>query len=345
MQVDEDPVQSAAPAAASGLVAGESSMQVDEDLAQSAASVSASNFLGQVAGGGSASSTQSVAAATAGSEGASDGISAAVEFAAVGGSSSPSAPCVVAFGSSYADWDPRSLPGLSQPSQQCIKRSQRDMVTMQRDPPPGCFAVADPNRSQVVHCLVAGRVETPYEGGMFYFVLACPDNYPFQPPKVILMTGLGRCRLNPNLYRNGKVCLSILNTWEGPSWSPLSNIATSLMDEKPYHNEPGFEEERYPGHVQAYNDVVQHETLQHAVLGMMDDMEVGRLPEPFRATMDDIFATMFESYQEICEEKAHLDGKPFNDPFAWNQGTFKFKELLRELERAKAKVDARLSAS
>ena len=37
-------------------------------------------------------------------------------------------------------------------------------------------------------------------------------------------------------------------TWSGPSWSPAQSLSSvlisiqSLMNEKPYHNEPGFEQ-------------------------------------------------------------------------------------------------------
>jgi len=57
----------------------------------------------------------------------------------------------------------------------------------------------------------------------------------------------GRVRFNPNLYANGKVCLSTLGTWSGPSWSPALSLAAvlisiqSLMTESPYTNEPGYE--------------------------------------------------------------------------------------------------------
>lgn len=49
-------------------------------------------------------------------------------------------------------------------------------------------------------------------------------------------------RFNPNLYANGKVCLSILGTWDGPSWTPgmtLSSVLLSiqtLLSATPYHN-------------------------------------------------------------------------------------------------------------
>jgi hypothetical protein len=47
------------------------------------------------------------------------------------------------------------------------------------------------------------------------------QDYPQKPPKVqFLTTGGGTVRFNPNLYESGRVCLSLLGTWDGPSWDP-----------------------------------------------------------------------------------------------------------------------------
>ncbi|MEJ1287758.1 ubiquitin-conjugating enzyme E2Z [Cricetulus griseus] len=103
--------------------------------------------------------------------------------------------------------------------------------------------------SKKIHALITGPFDTPYEGGFFLFVFRCPPDYPIHPPRVKLMTtGNNTVRFNPNFYRNGKVCLSILGTWTGPAWSPAQSISSvlisiqSLMTENPYHNEPGFEQ-------------------------------------------------------------------------------------------------------
>jgi hypothetical protein len=131
----------------------------------------------------------------------------------------------------------------------CVKRVRSDLKFLLRDPLPGIYCVPDENfntgrsshcynptnlfdhpiwhRSHgfaqyfnsVVHCLIVGPFETPYEGGFFYFIINCPDDYPHMPPKVKLMTtGGGTVRFNPNLYASGKTCLSILGTWSGPGW-------------------------------------------------------------------------------------------------------------------------------
>jgi len=64
---------------------------------------------------------------------------------------------------------------------------------------------------------------------------------------------MGEGSVNPNLYEDGKVCLSLLNTWHGEtkveSWNPNSStflqILVSLLGlvlvREPYYNEAGYE--------------------------------------------------------------------------------------------------------
>lgn len=102
--------------------------------------------------------------------------------------------------------------------------------------------------------IVVGPKDTPYENGIFLFDVYFPDNYPEVPPKVLLRTtGNETVRFNPNLYANGKVCLSLLGTWSGDkseSWIPnLSTFLQVLISiqsfilgvSNPYFNEPSYE--------------------------------------------------------------------------------------------------------
>ena len=74
----------------------------------------------------------------------------------------------------------------------------------------------DPDRLDVARVVIVGPANTPYEGGAFAFDVFCPNGYPDHPPMVNLdTTGGGRARFNPNLYADGKVCLSLLGTWHG----------------------------------------------------------------------------------------------------------------------------------
>jgi baculoviral IAP repeat-containing protein 6 len=115
------------------------------------------------------------------------------------------------------------------------------------------FVRIDEERIDVMSALISGPDGTPYSGGCFVFDIFFPDNYPNGPPKVWLMTTGGNTfRFNPNLYANGKVCLSLLGTWsgsEGETWNKdtstllqvLVSIQSLIMVPDPYFNEPGYE--------------------------------------------------------------------------------------------------------
>ncbi len=96
------------------------------------------------------------------------------------------------------------------------------------------------------YALIIGPSDTPYQDGFYFFEFKFTTEYPFSPPKVTYHTNDGITRFNPNLYRNGKVCLSILNTWRGEQWTSCQNISTILLtlitifNKNPLTNEPGY---------------------------------------------------------------------------------------------------------
>jgi ubiquitin-conjugating enzyme E2 Z len=242
------------------------------------------------------------------------------------------------------DWD------KEHPSSQCINRIKRDIASIYKEPPPGMFVIPDSNDMTTVHALITGPFDTPYEGGFFYFVIRCPPDYPIRAPRVKLMTtGEGRVRFNPNLYKNGKVCLSILGTWSGPAWSPAQSLSSvlisiqSLLNEKPYHNEPGYEEERNVGDAKRYNEIIVHETLRVAVLDMVEGK--GACPDPLREAIQSSFPDYYDYYLSICQSNMHLQGQTMQDPFGEKRGKFDFQSLLQKLELLKDKFHKESSCS
>ena len=121
--------------------------------------------------------------------------------------------------------------------------------------------------------MIIGPKDTPYEGGFYFFDIYLPERYPFKPPVVKFLTTDGKSRMNPNLYTNGKVCLSILGTWTGPSWTTCMNVTTVLLalvtvlNENPIQNEPGHENDKleWPC-VKDYNQFLIHENIRIAVI-------------------------------------------------------------------------------
>lgn len=115
------------------------------------------------------------------------------------------------------------------------------------------FLCHDSDRVDAVKVLITGPAGTPYSNGCFEFDVLFPADYPASPMTVQLITT--GTNLNPNLYDNGKVCLSLLNTWPSEpqeKWNPqtsslyqvLVSIQSMILVSEPYFNEPGYERSR-----------------------------------------------------------------------------------------------------
>ena len=100
----------------------------------------------------------------------------------------------------------------------------------------------------ILKIMMIGTKNTPYENGFFFFTIRYPDNYPSVPMIVWYYTTHSKMRFNPNLYNNGKICLSIINTWGSQfNWtsdmntrSVLLSIQSMVLNEYPLKNEPGL---------------------------------------------------------------------------------------------------------
>lgn len=120
---------------------------------------------------------------------------------------------------------------------------------------PEMFIDVDDNNMKTFEVMFFGPPDSCFENGVFVFEFNMPDNYPFDVPKVKFITGgLINARIHPNLYKEGKVCLSILNTWGSNEWSPLLTIEKiiltikGLLDNNPIAHEPSFEKSKDKGY-------------------------------------------------------------------------------------------------
>jgi ubiquitin-protein ligase len=139
--------------------------------------------------------------------------------------------------------------------------------------------------------IISGPKNTPYEYGLFEFCMLIPNDYPKNPPHILLnTTNNNTIRFNPNIYNSGLVCLSLLNTWSGSpeeSWNPetstiyqiILSIQSLILNEEPYFNEPGYESRRntHKGIKSsiAYNKDIYIYTLKYAILEHIDNPPVG----------------------------------------------------------------------
>ncbi|PAV66293.1 hypothetical protein WR25_01245 [Diploscapter pachys] len=145
------------------------------------------------------------------------------------------------------------------------------------DLPSGIHVRAFSDRLDLFTAVIVGPVGTPFDSTPFVFDIWLPGNYPNEPPKVFYNVN-SSVRLNPNLYQCGKVCLSLLGTWQGTGserWdsqtSSIMQVVVSIqaliLNRDPYFNEPGYELSRGRPHATqrsaAYNETASCSALEY----------------------------------------------------------------------------------
>jgi baculoviral IAP repeat-containing protein 6 len=197
-----------------------------------------------------------------------------------------------------------------------LRRMAREMSSLSSSLPlqfaSSIFVRVDESRPDVLKALIIGPDDTPYANGCFVFDIFIPLQYPQVPPKVnIVTTAGGRVRFNPNLYRGGKVCLSLLGTWQGPGWDSkhstilqvLLSIQSLILVEQPYFNEPGFETRpESKAACREYNQALQYHTIQTAMLG---NLRAGEVPSPFSRRLYAVLAPVLAPCRAIPSSAVH----------------------------------------
>lgn len=152
------------------------------------------------------------------------------------------------------------------------------------------------------YAMIIGPENTPYFGGYYFFMFDFPHDYPFSPPKVTFMTNDSTTRFNPNLYRCGKVCVSILNTWSGEKWSACQTINSvlltlcSLLNESPLENEPGQTKES-PSYI-PYQKSIEFKNIDFAICDMLN-LSKNNIPEQFKQFYPAMRKNFVENYEKL----------------------------------------------
>lgn len=258
-------------------------------------------------------------------------------MASAGGSSSAAA------GSSSVARAAVGASGTGRLPNSCVLRIQRELASLLSEPVPFIYVSADEEDITKITALILGPLDTPYAAGFFHFDIRVTSDYPMKPPQVVLRTTDGsRVRFNPNLYSSGRVCLSILGTWEGPSWSSAESLSSvllsiqSLMTPEPYHNEPGYETRGDAATILEYNDYIQYETLRVAVVGMLDHPTC---IDMFPDVLERHFILWYDMYMRIAQDlKSRREKKAFKDPFSSVTGVYNVTGVITGLRRLKELV-------
>lgn len=206
-----------------------------------------------------------------------------------------------------------------------------------------------------IKCLISGPIDTPYAHGLYLFDIALPSDYPLSPPQVqIRTTGNSSFRFNPNLYSNGKVCLSIINTWPGnpeEKWNPqhsnlfqvFMSIQSLVMENSIIQKEPNFEMLPVDGPENSlYQLEVKYGNVRFAMIEQIKNPPPGFediVELHFMLKKKEILSTVYKWTEESKKHIPHPEIKSQNPSFkqlldcgAYKKFVSLYHELAEELD-------------
>ena len=183
-----------------------------------------------------------------------------------------------------------------------IKRLLKDVRQIIRHPltDNGIYYSHDDSDCSKGYAMIMGPSDTPYFGGYYFFKFDYPNDYPYTPPHVTYMTNDGTTRFNPNLYKCGKVCVSILNTWSGDKWSSCQTINSvlltlcSLLNDAPLENEPG--QTKGSRDFVPYQKSIEFKNIDFSICDMILKQKI---PEPFQMFYPFIIQQFINNYNKL----------------------------------------------
>jgi ubiquitin-conjugating enzyme E2 O len=138
-----------------------------------------------------------------------------------------------------------------------MRRIAKEHKILRGSLPPNIFVRTWESRLDLIRVLIIGPSDTPYEYAPFVIDFHLGSSWPQAPPEAFFHSWTnGNGPVNPNLYEDGKICLSLLGTWHtderNESWSPakstLLQVLVSIMGlvlvKDPYYNEAGYDVQR-----------------------------------------------------------------------------------------------------
>ena len=126
-----------------------------------------------------------------------------------------------------------------------IKRIQKELIDLGKDPPANCSAGPIDEKDQYHwQATIMGPDDSPYAGGVFFLNIHFPTDYPFKPAKINFNTRI----YHPNINSNGSICLDILKE----QWSPALTISKVLLSISSLLTDPNPDDPLVPEIAQIY---------------------------------------------------------------------------------------------
>ena len=102
----------------------------------------------------------------------------------------------------------------------CVNRLTKELTKLQAEPVEG-FTLTDFSNLMLWQGILDGPKDTPYETGHFRIQFRFEEEYPISAPSLKFHD----VPYHPNIYKDGKICVDILQSSE---WSPAQNVRTII---------------------------------------------------------------------------------------------------------------------
>jgi ubiquitin-conjugating enzyme E2 Z len=229
-------------------------------------------------------------------------------------------------------------------SKETLKRVISDITELVKHPlhDNGIYYEHDEENMLNGYVLIIPQGDSPYQHGYYFFTVEFPTNYPYSPPKMKYLTNNGHTRFHPNLYRNGKVCLSLLNTWRGDKWTSCNTLSSillhlaTLFTENPLLHEPGITESH--SDLDNYSTAIEFDNLDTALYRVVTkSLYFNGVDERFRDIIEETYAKNKEAILEKVESKEQMS-RYVNVPFYKMEEYIDYKNLYLKLKEYNASL-------
>mmetsp|Transcript_6302 Transcript_6302/g.9397 ORF Transcript_6302/g.9397 Transcript_6302/m.9397 type:complete len:221 (+) Transcript_6302:2-664(+) len=105
---------------------------------------------------------------------------------------------------------------------QNLQRLQRELKHLKEEPVPGVHATPLPANMLEWHFCIEGPAGSPYQGGYYHGIIRFPQEYPFKPPSIRMLTPSGR------FEPNQRICLS-MSDFHPETWNCMWSVSSILQ--------------------------------------------------------------------------------------------------------------------
>ena len=154
---------------------------------------------------------------------------------------------------------------ISKKKMAAMKYLKKEFDALQNDPILSLGCTVGLEKNDIFHWKIslAGPIDTPYAGGMFFLTAAFNEDYPEKKPEVRFINKIYHLNVSPT---NGHICISTLNEWKPktPMVDVISAIFALFYDQNPKSPYSGEMAREYENDRNKFNQKARQWTAQYA---------------------------------------------------------------------------------